>query len=134
MGEPGQKLPMGLPLERGERVLLRTHTFFRWWFWPTRLIVLAIPAYIRRLKNRYDITSKKIVITEGWLKKHQRILSLEKVQNVNLTQGFLARWLGYGSIVIETAGETSNEALPSANQARKFRDVVLLEMGDDDGV
>lgn len=74
------------------------------------------------------------MITEGWLKKHQRILSLEKVQNVNLTQGFLARWLGYGSIVIETAGETSNEALPSANQARKFRDVVLLEMGDDDGV
>lgn len=53
----------------------------------------------------------------GPLKKHQRILAREKVQNVNLTQGFLAQRLGYKSIVIETAGETSNEALPSVNQA-----------------
>jgi hypothetical protein len=25
-------LPMGVPLEPWERILLRTHTFFRWWF------------------------------------------------------------------------------------------------------
>ena len=96
--------------------------------------MFAIPTFIRRINNRYNITSEKIVITEGSLKKHQQILALEKVQNVKLTQWFLAQRLGYGSVVIETAGETSNEALPNVNQARKFRDVVLLQMGEDDGV
>jgi hypothetical protein len=42
--------------------------------------------------------------------------------------------LGYESVVIETARETSNEALPNVNRARKFQDVMLLQMGEDDGV
>jgi membrane protein YdbS with pleckstrin-like domain len=48
--------------------------------------VFAVPTFIRRINNRYHVTSEKIVITEGSLKKHQRILALEKQQNMKLTQ------------------------------------------------
>jgi len=76
------------------------------------LLVLILIPFVRlgvRLVNwwneQYIITNRRVIQTEGLFNKHVIDSSLEKVNDVVLTQSALGRVLGYGDLEILTASE-----------------------------
>lgn len=60
---------------------------------------------------KYLLTPKELVIHSGILSKKQRNISLERIQNVNITQNFIQRLFGISKVQIETAGDINAEGI-----------------------
>jgi putative membrane protein len=72
--------------------------------------VVALPAIVLQyLRFSYRITPKQIVIQKGVLKRQNRSIPIERVQNVQIEQNLVARVLGVAKVKIETAGSSATE-------------------------
>ncbi len=74
-----------------------------------------------RLARRND----ELLYERGLLQRFSGAIPLEKVQTLTVSENFLARRLGYGSLAVETAGYApgdagSQSAVPLANRDRVF--------------
>ena len=49
---------------------------------------------------------------------------IEKIQDITLDQGVVARLLGYGSIVLETASERGRIVFPDISRPEAFRNAI----------
>ena len=65
--------------------------------------------YLRRVSTKYLITSQRLRISRGILRKNVQETRLERVQNVNYQQGVLDRMLGVGNVDFDTAGTDDSE-------------------------
>lgn len=90
--------------------------------------VFAIPAIILQyLRFSYRITPRQIVIQSGVINRQNRSIPIERVQNVEIEQRLLARFLNLAQVRLETAGSASTEAsieYVSLRQAHKIRTAV----------
>jgi uncharacterized membrane protein YdbT with pleckstrin-like domain len=73
------------------------------------LLVIPIVRFALRFLNwwneQYIVTNRRVIQTEGVFNKHVIDSSLEKVNDVVLTQSAWGRMLGYGDVEILTASE-----------------------------
>jgi uncharacterized membrane protein YdbT with pleckstrin-like domain len=82
---------------------------------PAIVIAAAIAAltllvgYLRRVSTKYLITTQRLRISRGILRKSVQETRLERVQNVNYQQGVLDRLLGVGTVDFDTAGTDDSE-------------------------
>ena len=65
--------------------------------------------YFRRISTKYLITTQRLRISRGILRKKVQETRLERVQNVNYEQGVLDRILGVGNVDFDTAGTDDSE-------------------------
>ena len=65
--------------------------------------------YLRRIATKYLITTQRLRISRGILRKKVQETRLERVQNVNYEQGVLDRMLGVGNVDFDTAGSDDSE-------------------------
>ena len=79
--------------------------------WSTAIVIAAVIAgltlvigYLRRVSTRYLITTQRLRISRGLLRRNVQETRLERVQNVNYRQGMLERMLGVGTVDFDTAG------------------------------
>jgi uncharacterized membrane protein YdbT with pleckstrin-like domain len=76
---------------------------------PLVLLVIPIVRFAFRFLNwwneQYIVTNRRVIQTEGLFNKHVIDSSLEKVNDVVLTQSALGRMVGYGDVEILTASE-----------------------------
>ena len=84
--------------------------------WAVAIIAAAAIAaltlligYLRRVSTKYLITTQRLRITRGILKKGVQETRLERVQNVNYQQGVLDRLLSVGTVDFDTAGTDDSE-------------------------
>jgi uncharacterized membrane protein YdbT with pleckstrin-like domain len=84
--------------------------------WGTAVVIAAIIAgltlvigYLRRVSTKYLITTQRLRITRGLLRKKVQETRLERVQNVNYQQGVLDRLLRVGTVDFDTAGSDDSE-------------------------
>ena len=142
------ELPIGMRPHPGEEVTFETHGWFAPWLWvmwaiipaliiyvfrdqfPRTLISLAvmlIPLFIwwKRRHRHLVVTSDRVIYTKGILTRNQRIINIERVQDVGLQQGLLARLCGYGDLITQSAGETGNETIRWMSRVRGARDAIL---------
>jgi uncharacterized membrane protein YdbT with pleckstrin-like domain len=84
--------------------------------WGTAIVIAAVIAaltlvvgYLRRIGTRYLITTQRLRISRGLVRKAVQETRLERVQNVNYQQGVLDRVLGVGSVDFDTAGTDDSE-------------------------
>ena len=84
--------------------------------WPIAIAIAAVIAaltlvvgYLRRIGTKYLITTQRLRISRGLVRKHVQETRLERVQNVNYQQGVLDRMLGVGSVDFDTAGSDDSE-------------------------
>jgi uncharacterized membrane protein YdbT with pleckstrin-like domain len=84
--------------------------------WSTAIMIAAIIAgltlvigYLRRISTKYLITTQRLRISRGLLKRNVQETRLERVQNVNYQQGVLERVLGVGTVDFDTAGSDDSE-------------------------
>ena len=72
--------------------------------------VVALPAIVLQyLRFSYRITPKQIVIQKGVIKRQNRSIPIERVQNVQIERNLVARILGVAKVTIETAGSSATE-------------------------
>lgn len=88
----------------------------------------AISEYVT---TRFGIEDGQLVCRSGWLFKRDRQIPLSQVQNVNLKQNILERFLGVTTLQIETAGGKKAElklSVLSNQTAEEFRHELLNEI------
>ena len=71
------------------------------------LVPLAIAAvrFFSWQREQYALTNYRIIQVEGLVNKRTYDSSLEKINDVQMTQGMLARLFGYGDVYIMTGSE-----------------------------
>ena len=70
---------------------------------------LVLVGLIKRLGTTYTLTSRRLRIKQGILKKDTRETRLQRVQNVNTHQSIMDRVLRVGKVEFDTAGSDDYE-------------------------
>jgi uncharacterized membrane protein YdbT with pleckstrin-like domain len=73
-------------------------------FFLALALAAALPAFIRRVSSEFAVTTKRVVVKVGFLRRHSTEILLRQVEGITVDQGLLGRIFGYGTIVIEGTG------------------------------
>jgi uncharacterized membrane protein YdbT with pleckstrin-like domain len=65
--------------------------------------------FLRRVGTKYLLTTQRLRISRGIIRKNAQETRLERVQNVNYSQGVLDRMFGVGTVDFDTAGTDDSE-------------------------
>jgi membrane protein YdbS with pleckstrin-like domain len=105
------------------------------------IIILVGEIYTRMSYNRwfYDFTDTNLKVERGIIWKKYSNIPYDRVQNVDIQRGILARLFGFSSVMIQTAGfsYTPNRGswaegyIPAVdmNEAEKIRDFLMKKIG-----
>jgi uncharacterized membrane protein YdbT with pleckstrin-like domain len=85
------------------------------------ILVLAIPPVIQRVYRLYVLTTERIVVRDGILRRGGTEIPLENVNNVLFNQGVIERLLGYGDVLIESAGSQGQSRLTDIPDPEEFQ-------------
>jgi uncharacterized membrane protein YdbT with pleckstrin-like domain len=69
------------------------------------MVADVLLGFIIRIATRYKITSQRLTIHVGILRRDMHETRLERVQNVNVSQTVMDRLLRVGTVTFDTAGE-----------------------------
>ena len=75
--------------------------------------------------REYVITNHRVIQIDGVLNKNVTDSSLEKVNDVKMSQSFIGRIFNYGDIEILTASELGANLFQRINNPIKFKTVML---------
>ena len=65
--------------------------------------------FVRRVGTKYLLTTQRLRISRGIVRKNVQETRLDRVQNVNYSQGVLDRMFGVGTVDFDTAGSDDSE-------------------------
>jgi len=65
--------------------------------------------FLRRVGTKYLLTTQRLRISRGIVRKRVQETRLDRVQNVNYSQGVLDRIFGVGTVDFDTAGTDDSE-------------------------
>ena len=72
--------------------------------------LVALPAIVLQyLRFSYRISPRQIVIQKGVLRRQNRSIPIERIQNIQIQQNLVARLIGLAKVTIETAGSSATE-------------------------
>jgi uncharacterized membrane protein YdbT with pleckstrin-like domain len=71
--------------------------------------VVLVVGFVRRIATTYTITTHRLHIRRGIISRRTQEARLERVQNVNTSQGVLERVLQVGTVDFDTAGTTDSD-------------------------
>ena len=95
------------------------------------LITLLFPVgrfgwnFVQWEAEQYLVTSRRVMQTEGIINKKTTDSSLEKVNDIILTQSFLGRILGYGDLEIITGSDAGINLLNHLAEPVRFKTALL---------
>ncbi|HEX8215688.1 MAG TPA: PH domain-containing protein, partial [Allosphingosinicella sp.] len=92
--------------------------------------VAAAGAYLFWRRFGYGVGEREIVIESGILQRQRRVIPFDRIQDIDIEQGLLARLFGTAKIRIETGGGAKDEgSLDSVSLAEAHRLRELLRRG-----
>lgn len=88
--------------------------------------VVAVAPFVRWIGTLYVLTTERIVVRQGIVSKSGVEIPLENINNVLFNQSVMERLLGYGDVLIESAGSQGQSRLvdipdPEAFQSEVYR-------------
>lgn len=102
-------------LIQGEKILYLGRV--SWWslFWPYLLLgvllapigiglVLLVAAWIQRATTEMAVTTHRVIIKRGLIRRHTVELNVQKIESVQVVQGLLGRMLNFGTVAIAGGG------------------------------
>jgi uncharacterized membrane protein YdbT with pleckstrin-like domain len=69
------------------------------------LVLLAV--WIQKSSSSYRLTNQRLFVRRGWLAKNVNELELYRVEDVQVNQGVMERLLGYGTVTVLAADDTT---------------------------
>lgn len=78
---------------------------------------------------KYELADRNLIIRFGVLSRREVIIPRDRIQNVSVDQGLIARFIGLAQLRVQTAGENSAAILPGLAyaQAQKLCDDLSLK-------
>ena len=88
--------------------------------------LVAVVPLVRWLGTQYVLTTERVVVRKGIVSKSGVEIPLENINNVLFSQSVIERVLGYGDVLIESAGSQGQSRLvdipdPEAFQSEVYR-------------
>lgn len=78
-------------------------------------VFVSLYAWLTRENFHYEFGEKEIHLKQGIIRKSERTVLYGRIQNVNLPQNFIDRFLGLASISLETASEGAGAKIYKKN-------------------
>lgn len=88
-------------------------------------IAIALYKYLAWMREQYVVTNYRIVQVEGIINKRILDSSLEKVNDILLTQSAFGRIFNYGTLEILTGSEIGVNRLDALNDPFRFKRAIL---------
>ena len=66
--------------------------------------LMAIMAFLRRRTTELAVTSKRVIVKVGIIRRTTAEINLNRIEGVNVDQSILGRMLGYGTIAVKGTG------------------------------
>ncbi|MBM9519977.1 PH domain-containing protein [Desulforhopalus vacuolatus] len=107
-------------LIRDEHVVYETKLHWILFCKLKALFSLFIVPAIDRTTSEFVITNRRVVIKVGWFNHDAFEMNLSKIESVNISQSFIARILGYGTIIIVGTGG-SKEMFHNISKPKEFK-------------
>jgi uncharacterized membrane protein YdbT with pleckstrin-like domain len=119
----------GTVIYEAHPAMFRAHPF---WFILSVLLILAFGIgilillywYILTRATALTVTDQEILYEKGILSKDRTAVSLKHIRAVRVTQGFVNRILGVGTIEISTAGDLPEFVVRDMPDPHKIREAI----------
>jgi uncharacterized membrane protein YdbT with pleckstrin-like domain len=119
----------GTVIYEAHPAMFRAHPF---WFILSVLLILAFGIgiiillywYILTRATALTVTDQEILYEKGILSKDRTAVSLQHIRTVRVTQGFVDRILGVGTIEIATAGDLPEFTVKDMPDPHKIREAI----------
>jgi uncharacterized membrane protein YdbT with pleckstrin-like domain len=95
------------------------------------VIVFTIRPWLRWLTTSYVITTERVIIRQGILSRTGRDIPLQRLNDVSFSHSLWERFLGSGTLVIESAGERGQVILDDVPRVENVH-AVLYRLADAD--
>ena len=91
-------------------------------------VLLLLLLWIRVKSSSYRLTTQRLFVRRGWLAKHVNELELYRVKDVVVDQAGLQRLLGYGTITVLAADDTTPEVdLVGVSSPTKVKEMIRTQ-------
>jgi uncharacterized membrane protein YdbT with pleckstrin-like domain len=97
------------------------------WIWLVALLGAAgyaIPMVIQWKFTQYVLTTERIIVRGGVISKHGTEIPLEVINNVLFSQSAFERALGYGDVLVESAGSMGQSRLANIPDPEHFQSEI----------
>jgi uncharacterized membrane protein YdbT with pleckstrin-like domain len=92
-------------------------------------LLVALPAWLRWRNEEYLVTDRRVIQLEGVLAKRALDSTLDKVNDVRLSQSLAGRLFGFGTIEILTASEGGINRLDQVPDPLAFKHAMMAAKG-----
>ena len=93
-------------------------------FFLAAAVVTFLLRHVRAAADEFVVTNRRVMRKVGLLAREAEQAPIEKIQDVTLDQGVIARLLGYGTVVLETASERGRIVFPDISRPEAFRNAI----------
>ena len=69
-------------------------------------LIFLIKAYIRYKTTELAITSRRVIVKFGFIRRRTVEININKIESIQVDQGVLGRMFDYGTLVIAGAGDS----------------------------
>ena len=90
--------------------------------------VWLIGRYLKWLTTNFVITSQRLIFRQGVVAKSGIEIPLERVNNVNFSQGMFERMLGADDLLIESGGEDGQQRFTDIRHPDKVQNLVHAQV------
>jgi uncharacterized membrane protein YdbT with pleckstrin-like domain len=98
-----------------------------WWVLAGAVVLwvaLAARAVLTYVFTNYVLTTERIVVRSGMIARTGTEIPLENINNVLFSQSFVERLLGYGDVLLESAGSQGQSRLKDIGDPEEFQSQV----------
>lgn len=98
-----------------------------WWIVLVGILPFAAPAlaYVDSIRTRLWLDDGLVRYRHGFLVQTTRAMELSKIQDVRVERTLSQRMWGVGTLILESAGETSRLVVVDIDNAQQTADAIL---------
>lgn len=83
-------------------------------------LVLLVMAWVRIKSTELAITTKRLIVKHGFIRRNTIEINIHKVESIQVEQGVMGRLLDYGTLVVSGTG-TSHAPIAGIAEPMAFR-------------
>ncbi len=101
--------------------------------WITIIVLIAVLAntayqFAQWQTTRFAVTDQRVAYQSGFFRRKGVSIPLNRINNVNFEQSFIARLLGNGIVTIESAGETGDSVFQNIPDPDEVRNLIFKQV------
>ena len=95
-------------------------------------LIFLVMAYVRYQSTELAVTTKRVIVKHGFIRRQTVEINLNKVESVQVDQGALGRIFNFGTLVVSGTG-TSHAPLAGIAAPMAFRRAFIEAQDGDEG-